>query len=534
MDTVEVKYIITPEWTDTPLKKGLDHLGMKNSCIYHYQKLLPGISNVTKRIRYYGLYAWLSKMYAKNVRDTNPVTWKLYIRRAEALYALIACDTGNERGVSGSAWAADRLKDVQDDIINFAIASDPGSDFKIHVPYLQNAWGAFGQAYGSQLKEIGILTDADQHDIAILTDEIGKGLASAFEQEAGKIGALFYKKIEEGCVSRSELRELSVLVPSGINPSSQERDCYEKILFGDLNDECPNVRSRRLSLSLILEITRHLKKRPTPTEIRWVLFSGYTKSGEEVPFSSPELQAQRSQWLCYHLNDLCHVAFEALLKYLLDRLELYSAGISLDQFIGLCLNDIEEEASFAWPISWHEFLETTGLAENAYSDSDENSEWALAKYLLDKMDQKLEVSCSSQDAWRAIKLMAVIHKRGLEYSTLIANEYGELEQNAFRSVYSEINFFEQHMNNQFRTFLSNVIEQRIIRRHMWVALRKLRYQKDYTFLIEMDDGKIRVRSKDVPTMTNPRLGPAIEFLSDIYFINEQGLTSLGEEMLEMR
>ena len=64
---------------------------------------------------------------------------------------------------------------------------------------------------------------------------------------------------------------------------------------------------------------------------------------------------------------------------------------------------------------------------------------------------------------------------------------------------------------------------------MWVALRKFRYQRDYTFLIEMDEGRVRLREKDGPVFTNPRLGPAITFLKDIHLVGGQGLTDLGAE-----
>ena len=62
-----------------------------------------------------------------------------------------------------------------------------------------------------------------------------------------------------------------------------------------------------------------------------------------------------------------------------------------------------------------------------------------------------------------------------------------------------------------------------------MALRKFRYQRDYTFLIEMDEGRIRLREKDGPVFTNPRLGPAITFLKDIHLVGGQGLTDLGAE-----
>ena len=44
---------------------------MQTGSVNIYQRLLPGISNVTLRMRYYGFYAWLADTYAKQIGDTN-------------------------------------------------------------------------------------------------------------------------------------------------------------------------------------------------------------------------------------------------------------------------------------------------------------------------------------------------------------------------------------------------------------------------------------------------------------------------------
>ena len=38
---------------------GLDHLGVKGPCISIYGQLLPGITNVTDRARYFSFYTWV-------------------------------------------------------------------------------------------------------------------------------------------------------------------------------------------------------------------------------------------------------------------------------------------------------------------------------------------------------------------------------------------------------------------------------------------------------------------------------------------
>jgi hypothetical protein len=67
---------------------GLDPLGLQAASVRLYQTLLPGISNVTLRARYYGLCAWLSDAYATRNHNADPENWKKTVRRSEALCAL--------------------------------------------------------------------------------------------------------------------------------------------------------------------------------------------------------------------------------------------------------------------------------------------------------------------------------------------------------------------------------------------------------------------------------------------------------------
>ncbi len=140
--------IAYPEWTEYRNRSGLDPLGMQNSSINLYQRLVPGISNVTLRMRYYGLYAWLAAVYARDSgRSTDPENWKKFVRRAEALYALAAVHGEDSAGVAGSRWAGRKLA-ASGGRISFAEDADPDGS---GLPYLKQAWGAFGAAYGSQL-----------------------------------------------------------------------------------------------------------------------------------------------------------------------------------------------------------------------------------------------------------------------------------------------------------------------------------------------------------------------------------------------
>lgn len=144
-----------PQWTSKVEKRGLDPLGMQNSGVVLYQALLPGISNITLRMRYYGFFCWLSDVYARRGVTTEFEIWRQWVRRAEALYALICADATGDGGVGGIDWALRRLQ-LGEEIIDFAAAA---STDKNVTRYLIQNLGVFGAAYYTQMKEMGLFEE---------------------------------------------------------------------------------------------------------------------------------------------------------------------------------------------------------------------------------------------------------------------------------------------------------------------------------------------------------------------------------------
>ncbi|WP_139226371.1 hypothetical protein [Pseudovibrio ascidiaceicola] len=175
----------------------------------------------------------------------------------------------------------------------------------------------------------------------------------------------------------------------------------------------------------------------------------------------------------------------------------------MERLIGLCVDEIRDAAE-AWPADWESFLEDLSPAANAYAADDPEAEWFLSRDIVRGAGRK-EKFCPPELAWKAIKLLAIIHEHSQEGDRDIAAELSHFNPDAFRSLLSETSFLDRNLNAPSADIIANIIEERVIRRHMWVALRKFRYQRDYTFLIEMDEGRIRLREKDGPLFTNPRL-----------------------------
>ena len=515
--------IAYPEWTEYRKKNGLDPLGMQTGSVNIYQRLLPGISNVTLRIRYYGLYAWLARTYAKESGDTNPVSWQRFVRRAEALYALVAQHKGHESGVAGVDWASRALEPTNGTVIDFAAAAEPGSpDF-----YLKQAWGAYGAAYASQLYEIGIFAEAKGHTIPVPGEKIGDRAASAFAEGLSSLATPYLAAIHNGKVSRAELERLAPVTPSEIPENSDERTCYENILFANAGIERPDDIDRRRSLQLLLAVTKQRGRVPGVFDVRWILYAGYDAQNHPLQLPGDELIAQRWRWWVYHANDLLHVCYEGLLKYSLDVLGEYPAGISLSRLIGECTARLikarDDEAD-----NWKTFRKSHPAPQNCLLPDDQSGEFYLQRELIRRT--RPHGVCEAADAMLAVKLLAVLHNRIRSSPKDPADELGKLDRSLVHSLVTELRFLEAHENDSFAQFIARLIEERVIRRHLWVGLRKFRYQGDYTFLFETDEGRVRLRAMDGPVFTNPRLGPALTFLKDIHLIDDNGLTAHGKKL----
>ena len=57
----------------------------------------------------------------------------------------------------------------------------------------------------------------------------------------------------------------------------------------------------------------------------------------------------------------------------------------------------------------------------------------------------------------------------------------------FRSIVTELAFLDMHQEKPLPDVIRLLFDQRVLQRHLWVAMRKLQYQRDYTFLIDAND-----------------------------------------------
>lgn len=498
-----------PQWTELVDKRGLDPLGMQNAGVAFYQRLLPGISNVTLRMRYYGFYCWLSDAYARHEGSTDYEVWRRWVRRAEALLALISAMAGGEGGIGGIEWATARLK-LGEEEIDFAEAASNSSEVKT---YLNQSIGVFGGAYYTQMVEFGLYTEGG-HGLPKATNGSGLALAGAFREAIGsELEALLIDKIVSARVTRNELESLSQVAPSKIATESNERDAYEAALFSTSENASGNEEGRQATLRLLLYVTNALGARPDPDKIRWFLFHG---AGRDFPAM---LEPQRLRWEAYHTHDLFQLAAAGFLAHAIGLMAEVEGGMSLEE--------IAEQVSERWATaepaasgkSWMEYRD-----ELRATDDDLQSWAASIAGRRSRPDMK---------AHDAVRLIAALHQRIDDRPDLAAEIDRSLRVAGHaRSIWSELAWFRERETAPVGELITDYVVHRVVRRHTWVAMQKLRRQRDYTFLFEARDGRFTRRADYLPVATTPRLAPAVQFLADVHLVVPNGLTERGHTIAD--
>lgn len=504
-----------PEWTEPADKRGLDPLGMQNSGILLYQDLLPGISNVTLRMRYYGFYCWLSDAYGQHEGSTDPLIWQRWVRRGEALFALVAARAGGSNGVGGIEWATNRLA-LEEAVIDFADEAAAPSE-KRGKPYLRQAMGVFGGAYLTQMVEMGLFEDGSTggHSIPRRSPESGLGAASAYRAAIGEaVEEMMIEKIRAAIVTPTELDAMAGAAPSAIAPGSPECALYEDVLFARAaKSDSSDVRRRR-TLQLVLQTAQSIGRRPDPDQVRWYLFAG---AGGGL---DGQLEEQRRTWEAYQAQDLFQLGAAGLLAWALGLMHETVDGISLDELKTEAAARLTEADPVNAACSWVNYRAAIGANGPKFEN------WAKAV-----SDRR---HASAERAWTAVSLLAALHQRiddDMDLGSTIDARFRARGETHARSIYTELEWLRRHEAKPVAGMIADYLAEQIVRRHNWVALQKLRRQKDYTYLFENRDGRLARRADYIPVATTPRLAPAIQFLWDIAVIDENGPTDRGLALL---
>jgi hypothetical protein len=188
-------------WTEkNSFSFGRDPLGMQATSVRIYRSLVPGLTNVTNRLRYYSFYCWAVDTWEKRVHADNTAKWRAFIRRAEVLYAMASfvADPATSSGMGGREWAEDNLDAVlRSSELDLSAHDDPDAKGS----YLQAKAGNFGQFYLASMLDSRML--APTSGVPLVDKQLGRALASALRRWGSPRNALPTQSFQAGSPPRS-------------------------------------------------------------------------------------------------------------------------------------------------------------------------------------------------------------------------------------------------------------------------------------------------------------------------------------------
>ena len=130
----------------------------------------------------------------------------------------------------------------------------------------------------------------------------------------------------------------------------------------------------------------------------------------------------------------------------------------------------------------------------------------------------------------AVSLIAILNVRASGASDLIERALSGADY--FQSLRTEVQFLDRARSVSVSRVVADLVRERVLKRHLWVASRKFRNKKAYTFRMEPEENQIRYRNHFRVSPSSPRLDQALRFLRDIGLIDEGGITERGRAELE--
>ncbi len=529
---------------DKHIIEGLDQLGIWAVSINLYGLLLPGITNVTERARYYAFYPWILHSFAQsNPTRVGRVEWLHWFRRLDFGYAMscVAHEISESNSHSATAVVgaetARRLlrgsgKDETIDIKSAALLDEAGKVPKSGA-YFKNPEGGFGQYYKNPLRDMGIIQKDPNHRYpdSQLTTYAGVPIAKSLDSQSAYHSLL--ELVLSGCARFSELAKLGgFLNPSAIEPNSQEETFLRRLFLGEDSNLCSGQQAsvrerRRMSLLLMLKYARDsefIKKDTFPDKFRWACTVSALPDGEPWKLQAAQ-RPVAAAWGAYHRNDLLNYALESLFWVVLRMIdqESLTPRSAAERLASIGCGSISASKK-------HPSLPAlSGLVSDWISSCQrrktEADPWGPTStfYWADLLKTAVQNGDDPAVAGWAIRLLGRLASDcGTFRNHPFEHIPGAVQMAAVHEVHIGrwLDRVAKHASESLKSFLEDLILEWIIYRHLRVATRKLASQGVSTFKFRPEHGTLLLVTDSIadPTFTSPRLRQAHRILGDVHYL----------------
>lgn len=501
-----------PLWTKTgSWTMGLDPLGLQATSIRIYQSLVPNITNITNRLRYYSYFPWLVGIYEKLHHADDPARFAVFMRRGEAVYALatLVDDQEGSDGLGGSNWASQHRGDAQINGIDFRPFTD---DRESQHTYLQAPRGNYGVAYAPTLTEMKWLTASS----VPVTKGRGEKVASAFAASVGQIADEIETVLLSGKATAKQLQHIGAAIhPAKIPDGSAEQALLREFLIG-AGDTSKEAMSRRSTIWLVLDLFR---KGVAPGDIDALRRAFYARTLPDGQDYLPSGEAI-DRWRAYQANEYGQVALACALNGLIGlQGEEYSGGIEPKELIGQVVSAALAGENQPWS-HWAASLVTT----------DGEDEIALVEPVLENL--ATGSSPTAEMLLNAFKLLGMLWAKWAKNDGNVRGVIARAAGADGRSLDGLLRTLDLTQDQAAGDALAAVLFKHIIIDHQIIAGRKLSTAGTFTYHFLVEDGLLSEGLLGEYGYTTPRLFNLTRVLRDAGYLNSDGVTTDGEAFLE--
>ena len=525
---------------------GLDHLGVQAPCIQVYSQLLPGITNVTDRARYYSFYPWLITRFEKEGwRSEEEIL--LMLRRAECLLTIISLQhehiaqdgTDDHRaamvGSDALYKAIEKLHSGEKVKISDYSNLDPGSD-----RYFANPAGGLGQYYFGALKNLSLLSGDTVGTVEIIK-ETGKVLAGAVDRYVA--GDRFIQVLIDDTVDEAIINELNSFCPCKVKQSSEEVKMLTGLMregWSVLNTEAvasadelhaSEFRSRTLAYMCILADSASAHNKSFNLDrFRGLIYTACDTNGDAVKVPD-KLNNIINYWKVYQRNELLSVAMQGLFFAILRSAEL--SGKQAQDTKNLCnwfwnesigkeaLSGFSEKSDLS--INWLSGINSGLPTINNWTDEHHEIQcmFRLGKFTTKQGTSISEVVQVVKDSIFIIAALLFRDENKVDYDNVhFPDRYLEYYPVNLSSVRNDWEgaLSKMDINTAFISFTKD----RCLDAHLRVAMRKLRQQGQNTFRFEPREIGLIIKSIPGAANTTPRFKQATRILLDLGLLIKDG------------
>lgn len=492
MPQFKLSDITNPFWaTNDGFKGGRDPMGIQNSSVATYGKLLPGLTNLTGHIRYYSLYCWLLSEYDNlEISKKTDVHQYNFIRRAELALALIMKDQ-NVGSVVGALFVTQqRYNIVDDDLYDL----EDGADYNSEDKYWTYITGAFGQYYLGSLIYYD-LVKIDQGRFYLL--EHGKELADAVRKSVDEdTRVLFIECLKEGAMSEDERVEL---LPLGLNKLEKYSEEWNYLNF--LLTKKDNASSlRRETVLLMLNDLENSISKNNFVEHRFLNVD--KDDNYEAAFG----------WYFYYLCEAFHFCIESVFCFILNEIDDLNnppMKFLIEDIKNKVLSNMDKEQLSLTINDWKENI--VGGIDEMFNE---------LKRLIEEGEDYPQAVVQSIALLLRLQIEFELNKDRIEK---FENRYDLIDQRGIISTGLK-SYVVRHSNLLIPIYIETVVKQ-IMQEHTIVAIGKMGNNDTDLRKFIFEDGKVVLVERRKPTVTSPRIESLYSFLQDLSYIDSKGKLS---------